>query len=108
MSRQIKFRVRDLQTNEIIGYEWIKDGRWNFNLYFEKDSRYGVFNKIHKREQLVHTKPDGTELYEGDKVRYENLEGVVTFVDLTKCFLAGLNIFLERCNWDELDLIKED
>ena len=66
--RTIKFRVRNIQTQRIIGYEMLLEHGWMFQ---EADGGWlsGVFDvdKRYKREQYVGADDmDGVEIYSGD------------------------------------------
>jgi len=80
--KQIKFRYKNIVTNEILGYEWLDEAGWHH--YFldidtitDKNSKHvysGVFDKYPvKREQFTtFTDINETKLYINDLIEFED------------------------------------
>lgn len=83
MKRLIQFRVRDKQTNEIIGYERIGEhGHWEFKRLRRTEWLLGVMTdgqvaKEYIREQFTgRFDIDENEIYENDTVNFTLFNGV--------------------------------
>ena len=70
--REIKFRVRDIDTKKIVAYEWIgEDDKWMHWLVSSNDGLLGIgaYPGNGPREQYTGLKDSkGVEIYEGDKL----------------------------------------
>lgn len=66
--QQIKFRVHDAETNEVVGYEWVEDDGWKCRQSHwadKKDYCSGVLKYINGiRRQFINLKDKkGVEIY---------------------------------------------
>jgi len=93
--REIKFRVRDIDTKKIVAYEWVgEDDKWMHWLVSSNDGLLGIgaCPGNGPREQYTGIKAsDGVEIYEGDvlKGKFGDTEAVKWSDAMCGFFIVG-------------------